>query len=173
MKSSSLRQGAFLCALAVGVTIGGAAVGSLDSLATLGSPDALHDLADGWRTLPASMKRLTLPVLFGVVSLVGFVATGISLYRRRPDIKLPSIPTLLAETSSSPRAAKWTTPRSTRALGRAPGRSASKTPKAVQALADSGTEPTEIAWRTGLSLDAVAMLLSIGSTHRQLQPPTA
>ena len=40
------------------------------------------------------------------------------------------------------------------------GRS-SKTPKAVQALAAAGTAPTEIAWKTGLPLDAVSMLLEI------------
>lgn len=40
------------------------------------------------------------------------------------------------------------------------GRS-SKTPKAVQALAAAGAAPTEIAWKTGLPLDAVSMLLEI------------
>lgn len=39
---------------------------------------------------------------------------------------------------------------------------ASKTPRAVQALAAAGAAPTEIAWKTGLPLDAVSMLLEIG-----------
>lgn len=41
------------------------------------------------------------------------------------------------------------------------GRGASKTPKAVKALAAAGAAPTEIAWKTGLPLDAVSMLLEI------------
>ncbi|WP_353268107.1 hypothetical protein [Gemmatimonas sp.] len=41
------------------------------------------------------------------------------------------------------------------------GRS-SKTPRAVQALAAAGAAPAEIAWKTGLPLDAVSMLLEIG-----------
>lgn len=53
------------------------------------------------------------------------------------------------------------------------GRS-SRTPKAVAALAEAGTAPADIARRTGLPLDAVAMLLSMASFGgRQLQPPTA
>lgn len=36
-----------------------------------------------------------------------------------------------------------------------------RTPKAVQALAASGAAPVEIAHRTGLPLDAVAMLLEL------------
>lgn len=36
-----------------------------------------------------------------------------------------------------------------------------RTPKAVQALAASGAAPVEIAHRTGLPLDAVAMLLQL------------
>lgn len=50
----------------------------------------------------------------------------------------------------------------------------SKTPRAVLALAEAGTAPGEIARRTGLSLDAVVMCLSLTSfTARQLRPPTA
>lgn len=49
-----------------------------------------------------------------------------------------------------------------------------RTPKAVAALAEAGNSPADIARRTGLPLDAVAMLLSMGSFGaRQLQPPTA
>ncbi|MGV3710142.1 MAG: hypothetical protein ACO1Q7_15000 [Gemmatimonas sp.] len=49
-----------------------------------------------------------------------------------------------------------------------------RTPKAVVALAEQGNSPAAIARRTGLSLDAVSMLLSMGTLGgRQLQPPTA
>lgn len=49
-----------------------------------------------------------------------------------------------------------------------------RTPKAVAALAEAGKSPADIARRTGLPLDAVAMLISMGSFGaRQLQPPTA
>jgi hypothetical protein len=41
------------------------------------------------------------------------------------------------------------------------GSRTSKTPRAVQALAAAGAAPTEIAWKTGLPVDAVAMLLQI------------
>lgn len=37
-----------------------------------------------------------------------------------------------------------------------------KTPRTVQALAAAGAAPAEIAWKTGLPLDAVSMLLEIG-----------
>lgn len=40
-------------------------------------------------------------------------------------------------------------------------RVSAKTPHTVQALAASGAAPTEIAWKTGLPVDAVAMLLEI------------
>jgi hypothetical protein len=46
-----------------------------------------------------------------------------------------------------------------------------RTPKAVQALAASGAAPADIALRTGLSLDAVSLLLALAP--RQLQPPAA
>ena len=53
------------------------------------------------------------------------------------------------------------------------GRS-SRTPTAVASLAEAGNSPAQIARRTGLALDAVAMLMSMGSLGaRQLQPPTA
>jgi hypothetical protein len=50
----------------------------------------------------------------------------------------------------------------------------SRTPRAVLALAEAGNAPADIARRTGLSLDAVAMCLSLSSfAARQLRPPTA
>lgn len=48
-----------------------------------------------------------------------------------------------------------------------------RTPRAVQALAESGNTITEIARRTSLSVDAVSMLLSMATTARQLSPEPA
>ena len=41
------------------------------------------------------------------------------------------------------------------------GGKSSRTPRAVAALAAAGANPTEIAWKTGLPVDAVSMLLEI------------
>ncbi|MBC8088094.1 MAG: hypothetical protein H7Z40_12570 [Phycisphaerae bacterium] len=49
-----------------------------------------------------------------------------------------------------------------------------RTPRAVVALAESGASATDIARRTRMPLDAVAMCLCLGSLGaRQLRPPTA
>lgn len=48
----------------------------------------------------------------------------------------------------------------------------SKTPRHVQALAAAGAAPEEIAWKTGLPVDAVSMLLTM-SVARQVPPPVA
>ena len=45
----------------------------------------------------------------------------------------------------------------------AASRNASRTPRAVLALAEAGNAPADIARRTGLSLDAVSMCLSLSS----------
>ncbi len=44
---------------------------------------------------------------------------------------------------------------------RSRSRRVSRTPRAVQSLAASGASTTEIAWKTGLPVDAVSMLLEI------------
>jgi len=85
-----------------------------------------------------------------------------------PELRLPHLRQPNVNVARTPSPARQT-PRSSRATGR----NASRTPKAVQALADSGSDSAEIARRTGLPVDAVAMLLSIGSGGRQLRPPTA
>ncbi|WP_309671638.1 hypothetical protein [Gemmatimonas sp.] len=41
----------------------------------------------------------------------------------------------------------------------------SRTPRAVAALAAAGADPTEIAWKTGLPVDAVSMLLEISGSR--------
>ncbi len=51
-------------------------------------------------------------------------------------------------------------------LANASGR-VDQTPRAVQALAQAGTAPVEIALRTRLPVDAVSMLLAMGSGARQ------
>ena len=45
------------------------------------------------------------------------------------------------------------------------GGKASRTPRAVAALAAAGAAPTEIAWKTGLPVDAVSMLLEISGSR--------
>ena len=45
------------------------------------------------------------------------------------------------------------------------GGKASRTPRAVAALAAAGAAPTEIAWKTGLPVDAVSMLLEISGAR--------
>jgi hypothetical protein len=66
-------------------------------------------------------------------------------------------------------AAGRTAPSAAPALSLRSGRG-NRTPRTVQALAAAGTAPTEIAWKTGLPLDAVSMLLEIngGTLARQL-----
>lgn len=172
-----LKQAAFIVALGVGVTVGGVAAGALVlqpavaqatqpsvgggvERAMTASAAAVHEMTTASRAaltnsvsaLPQPYRRLALPMLFGAIAVTGFVVTGLSYYRRHAANRAP--------TSSNRSKA------GTKLNG-------SRTPKTVQALADSGAEPSEIAWRTGLSLDAVAMLLSIGPTGRQLRPPTA
>ena len=43
----------------------------------------------------------------------------------------------------------------------------------LKRLAASGASTTDIAWKTGLPIDAVNLLLAISTGPRQLQPPTA
>ncbi len=45
------------------------------------------------------------------------------------------------------------------------GGKSSRTPRAVAALAAAGAAPTEIAWKTGLPVDAVSMLLQLSGAR--------
>jgi hypothetical protein len=45
------------------------------------------------------------------------------------------------------------------------GGKATRTPRAVAALAAAGAAPIEIAWKTGLPVDAVSMLLEISGSR--------
>ena len=176
-----LKQAVFIVALGIGVTVGGVAAGALvlqPAVAQATQPEAgrmisglmktsaaaVHSMTTATRgvvtssgsTLLEPVRRLALPVLLGAIALAGFTLTGLSYFRSR-QANRPSA-SITRPKSSARSAAQLNT---------------NRTPKAVQALADSGAEPSEIAWRTGLSLDAVAMLLFINPTSRQLQPPTA
>lgn len=104
---------------------------------------ALAARANLLRDLPTPVTRYAPPVL-AVISIVG--ALTAVLVRRDPT----SV--------------------------RSPGRVASnrqRTPRAVEAMAATGASTPDIAWRTGLPIDAVQLLLAISSAPRQLQPPTA
>lgn len=102
--------------------------------------------------LPAKVR-----VAAGLCAVL-FVA-GFLFLRRR------SAGGLRAEPASLPVAAGTLKP--------ATGRSG-RTPRAVVALAESGASATDIARRTRMPVDAVAMCLSMGSmSARQLRPPTA
>jgi hypothetical protein len=100
------------------------------------------------------------------VDLVGVALVALVFYRRRRvsgGTMTSAFSAIVAEKKVLPANSSWS----------GAGKS-SRTPKAVVALAEQGNSPAAIARRTGLSLDAVSMLLSMGSFGgRQLQPPTA
>ncbi len=95
-----------------------------------------------WLMSPALSSSQRLLVGGGVIGTLVLAALGLWLRG------------VLAARRRTPRAAM--TPTIAVRSGRA-----SRTPKAVQALAASGAAPTEIAARTGLPLDAVSMLLEL------------
>jgi hypothetical protein len=91
--------------------------------------------------------------LLGIGSLFGIAAAGLIV---RPVIRrLRNRPT---KTTRKARQA----PAPTIALR---GGKSSRTPRAVAALAAAGAAPTEIAWKTGLPVDAVSMLLEISGSR--------
>jgi hypothetical protein len=67
------------------------------------------------------------------------------------------------------RARRNPAPTSTARRGMA-GKGNARTPQAVESLAAAGAEPTDIAWQTGLPVDAVSMVLTM-ARRRQVQPP--
>lgn len=106
---------------------------------------AIGLFAGAWLMSPAISPRQRLLAAGGVIGSLVFAALaswlrGVMLDRRA------------RRTRTAASAAPTITLRS--------GRSA-RTPKAVHALAASGAAPVEIAHRTGLPLDAVAMLLEL------------
>jgi len=69
-----------------------------------------------------------------------------------------------------PRRAQRSTPPTVTLRRGSAGKTAGRTPRAVESLAAAGAAPTDIAWQTGLPVDAVSMVLTI-ARRRQLQPP--
>jgi hypothetical protein len=133
--SKALKEGLQVAALGIGVTILGLVVGAF-----LMSPSVSRE------------QRFTafaaLGGAAGLVLLIDLGRRGMAAVLKRRSKR--------ATLSSSHRTAAAAP---TIKLG---GRS-SRTPRAVQALAAAGAAPTEIAWKTGLPLDAVSMLLEIGA----------
>jgi hypothetical protein len=84
----------------------------------------------------------------------------------------PRLTSRLLRTLRSARGRK-AAPRTVVALPEPAAGRADRTPRAVEALAQQGAGPTEIAWRTGLPVDAVSLLLAMSTASRQLRPPTA
>lgn len=187
--SSVAIRALLIGALAVSVTIGGVIAGALvvaPVVARATRPDAVQQTSqvvasvssvvrtvlDRTRSgarrvltqMPAPISRFAVP---GLAMLSIFSAMVALLMRRQP----PSITVALATTDVG--ALQRPTARQTpRGSGRTSS-SHSKTPRAVEALAASGASAPDIAWRTGLPLDAVQLLLAISTGARQLQPPTA
>lgn len=115
--------------------------------------------ASALASAPEPVGRFALPGL-ALASIL--TALTVLLVRRRSTSRGVS----LVPAAVAPRAASPRTPARS-------GSRDSRTPKAVEALAASGASTSDIAWRTGLPIDAVNLLLAISSGSRQLQPPTA
>lgn len=187
-------------ALAIGVTVGGVAIGATvvapivgpnsrlivaptvaPTVAPIVAPTAAPTV--GRSTSPASsvgVLRLTkdfvnaMPSLdrmsgtswlfvAGAAALALVAALGWKLRARMRSRVAPAAP-MTFDRASLEAAAMSTT-----VLG-----GKNRTPRAVQALANAGTTPADIARRTGLPLDAVVLCLAMSpSGARQLRPPTA
>ena len=130
-------------ALVIGVTVGSVAIG-----AGLVSPVTAKFMGQMMRVL-SSITPEQYAIGGGVVTfaLMLTVLTPRLLRRRAPSTGAIAAPTLSFSRND-------------------------RTPRAVQALAQQGAQPTEIAWRTGLPVDAVSLLLAMSTASRQLQPPT-
>ncbi len=156
--ASLFIRGLLLGALAISVTVGGVLAGALvvaPVVAQASQPSAttsyvrkavaraLAARASLLRDLPIPVTRYAPPVL-AVISIVGALT---AVFVRRE-------------------------PASVRSLGRVASNRL-RTPRAVEAMAATGASTPDIAWRTGLPIDAVQLLLAISSAPRQLQPPAA
>jgi hypothetical protein len=135
-------------------------------------------VADTMASLPQPMTRYALAGL-GLVAIIGAFSPRL-LRRRTPMRSLTSADadaigrSDLAEGVSghsikSTFGSKLLTPRSTPRVGS----KRNQTPRAVEALAATGASAGDIAWKTGLPIDAVRLLLAISTATRQLQPPAA
>ncbi len=181
-----------LGSLAIAVTVGGVAAGALvvaPVVASATRPDrsaslsksfesaasaAQTALGNGWRRLDHGttdlLERLPEPVARYALPTVAVVAiTGalLALFLPSRDASSPHLPIGVAALTPARGMARLTPKSTARVSGR------KRSPSAVEALAASGTSAAEIAWKTGLPLDAVQLLLAISSGPRQLHPPTA
>jgi hypothetical protein len=117
------------------------------------------------RRMPQLAPRVWLSMGTGA-ALLAAMLVALRLRSRRSGIKSAVAPGFLIPSS---RPASIVVAASNRLSGRS-----ERTPRAVMALAESGAAPQEIARRTGMPLDAVALCLSMSTMGvRQLQPPTA
>ena len=94
--------------------------------------------------------------LLGIGALAGIAA--VVLAARLVIRNLRNRPT--KTTRQARQARQVPTPTITLRGGKSP-----RTPRAVAALAAAGAAPTEIAWKTGLPVDAVSMLLEISGSR--------
>ena len=137
--SKAWKEALQMAALGVGVTIIGLVAGAF-----LMSPDVSRE------------QRMTAFVALGgaavLVLLFDAMRRGMSALRKRRGRRASLAGARHANITRPASAA----PPTITLRGRT-----SKTPKTVQALAAAGAAPTEIAWKTGLPLDAVSMLLEI------------
>ncbi|MEP6779732.1 MAG: hypothetical protein ABJC26_07565 [Gemmatimonadaceae bacterium] len=159
-------------ALAIGVTVGGVAIGATvvapivaPSTAPARSVNVLHLTKDFVNAMPSFDRIPSTVWLFvaGAAALVLLAALG---WKLRNRVRSRIVPTaqMPLDLSSLPAAAMPAT-----VVG-----GKNRTPRAVQALAEAGTTPADIARRTGLPLDAVVLCLAMSPIGaRQLRPPTA
>ncbi len=130
-------------------------------------------------------RALVVPGMLLVVA-AGAAATLVVLRRR--DAELMAAPTRAVGGGTmgvtlgvTARAAAYPAPKLVKATGTTPSRTASRSAskqgnrrvKAISTLAAAGSSTPDIAKQTGLSIDAVQLMLSITADDRQLQPPAA
>lgn len=188
-RTSAALRTVLVGTLAIGVTIGSVVAGALvvaPVVARVSTPNATEQIKQslskagsvgsavvrrGVAAAQTSLQQLPEPVsryaFPGVVAvtMVGLLST-VLLRRRVPHRSL--VP---AQTSFAP--SQRTMERLTPHVNLKAGGRNQKTPRAVNALAASGASSTDIAWRTGLPIDAVQLLLALANTPRQFHPPTA
>ena len=138
---------------------GAAGLAASRHLATRGADVVASKVA----TLPQPMTRYAL-VGLGMRAMIGAISPRL-LRRRTPMRSLATDAATVIESIDAPQLP----PRSNGRIGS----KRNQTPRAVEALAASGVSTTDIAWKTGLPIDAVQLLLAISTGTRRLQPPAA
>lgn len=163
-------------AVALGVTVGGVAIGAtivapivapiVGPSSTPGRSVDMQRLTKDFVNAMPSFDRIPNTVwlvVAGAAALVLVVALGGKLRTRMRSRGVPTAQ-MAFDLASLSAAAMPATP-----VG-----GKNRTPRAVQALAEAGTAPADIARRTGLSFDAVVLCLAMSPIGaRQLRPPTA